>query len=105
MPVSRRYEPEFAPGETSSIGMDYSFVIPPGVGIVSGELFIQTNTQPPLQADLDFAVTDIEVTGRAISATVSGGVAGKDYQFKWSVTDTEGNTWPRTALLLCADTS
>ena len=33
------------------------------------------------------------------------GVDGKDYQLRWSATDTSGNVFPRTALLLCAQTS
>ena len=38
MPVSRRCTPEHPPGESCNYGLDYSFVIPPGVGIVSGAL-------------------------------------------------------------------
>jgi hypothetical protein len=36
---------------------------------------------------------------------LTGGVSGTDYQIKWTATDSAGNVWPRTALVLCADTS
>jgi hypothetical protein len=45
------------------------------------------------------------VRGRALYAMLAGGVAGTDYQLKFTAVDTAGNTWPRTALVLCADTS
>lgn len=105
MPISRRYSPEFAPGETCSIGLDFSPIIPPGVGIESGSLSVQTNTQPPQDASLDFTIGPVEVRGRAIYAMISGGVGGRDYQLRWVAQDSEGNIWPRTALMLCADTS
>jgi hypothetical protein len=105
MPLSRRYSPEWAPGEIAAIGIDMSNIIPPGVGIVSGALSILANTVPPA-ASSDFTITVApQVVGRAVYATVSGGVSGKDYQFVWTATDTNGNAWPRTALLLCAPTS
>jgi hypothetical protein len=105
MPLTRRYSPEWAPAEVGSIGMDFSAIIPPGVGIASGKLDIASNTVPPV-ASSDFTVAGApQVIGRAVYATVSGGVGGKDYQFTWTATDTNGNAWPRTALLLCAPTS
>lgn len=105
MPLSRRYTPEFAPGENSLVGMDFSYVIPPGVGIASGTLAIYTNTAMPVQAAKDFAVGPVTVRGRSLYASLSGGVDGTDYQLRWSATDTNGNVWPRTALLLCAQTA
>jgi hypothetical protein len=105
MPLSRRYSPEWAPGETAAIGIDMSQIIPPGVGISSGSLSVATNTVPP-QASTDFTGTGTtQVIGRALYATISGGTSGKDYQFTWQVVDTAGNVWNRTALLLCAPTS
>lgn len=105
MPITARYLPEKAPGETSSFGLDYSFVVPVGVGIESGTLKIFTNTATPAAADADFQVGPVSVRGRAIYATIGGGVSGKDYQFRWTAVDSAGNTWSRTALVLCADTS
>lgn len=105
MPISRRYSPEFAPGEACSIGLDFSPIIPPGVGIESGTLSVFTNTQPPQDASTDFTISPVEVRGRAIYAMISGGLSGRDYALRWTATDTEGNVWPRTALMLCADTS
>jgi hypothetical protein len=105
VPISRRYTPEFAPGETCSIGLDYSFIIPLGVGIASGSLTIFTNTADPQPADGDFQIGAVSVRDRAIYATLSGGVRGRDYQLQWTAVDTDGNTWPRTCLMLCAPTS
>ena len=105
MPLSRRYTPEKLPGEDCNFGLDYSFVIPPGVGITAGTLQIFTNTATPAAADADFTVGPVQVQGRAIYARVMGGVAGRDYQFVWTASDTDGNTWPRTTLCLCANTS
>jgi hypothetical protein len=104
MPLSRRYTPEWAPGENANIGIDLSFIIPPGVGISSGDLQVFTNNAVPALSS-DFTIGPVAVQGRAIYATLGGGVAGQDYQLRWSATDTDGNVWPRTALLLCALTS
>jgi hypothetical protein len=104
MPLSRRYTPEFCPGESSVIGLDLSTVIPPGVGISTGTLAIFTNVATPV-ASTDFTIGEVTIRGRTLYASISGGVDGKDYQLRWKATDTEGNVWPRTALLLCAQTS
>jgi hypothetical protein len=114
MPLSRRYSPEWAPGEKSSIGMDFCYVIPPGVGISSGSLAIFTNAANSVDASGDFTgpndpvhptFFDASVLDRVIYLTLTGGVSGKDYRFTWTALDTDGNEWPRTALLLCAPTS
>lgn len=104
MPLSRRYSPEHPPGESCSIGMDFSFLIPPGVGVTAGSLAVFTNVAVPL-ASADFTIGPVSVHGRTIYANVSGGVEGQDYQFRWTAFDTRGKSWPRTALLLCAQTS
>ena len=104
MPLSRRYSPEWAPGDTEVIGLDMSALIPCGVGISAVALAVQANTQPPA-ASADFTVTAPQIAGRVVYATMSGGVAGRDYQLAWNVTDTDGNVFTRTALLLCAPTS
>ena len=105
MPISRRYSPEHPPGESCSFGLDYSFVIPPGVGIQSGSLSIFTNTSVPAAADSDWQKGPVTVQGRAIYANLSGGVAGTDYQLRWLANDSQGNVWPRTTLVLCSETS
>ena len=105
MPLSRRYSPEHPPGEVCSFGVDFSFVVPPGVGLVSGTLAIFTNTATPSDATSEWTIGPVTVRGRALYAMLKGGVAGTDYQLKWTALDTAGNTWPRTALVLCADTS
>jgi hypothetical protein len=104
MPLSRRYTPEHAPGEAANYGMDFSFIVPPGVGLVTGALAIWTNQANPVQSS-DFTIGPVTVQGRVIYANLSGGVAGTDYQLRWNATDTDGNIWPRTALVLCALTS
>jgi hypothetical protein len=104
MALSRRYQPEHPPEEICSYGMDYSYVIPPGVGIVSGTLSIWTNTVPPVEST-DWLIGTVTVIGRTLYAPLTGGVEGTDYQLRWVATDTEGNQWPRTALQLCAQTS
>lgn len=115
MPLSRRYSPDWAPGEAATIGMDFSAVIPPGVGITDGSLFIQTNRAASVEAGGDFASPDADpsnpgffighVVGRSIYVFLNGGVEGRDYRMTWTVEDTNGNVWPRTALMLCAPTS
>ena len=104
MPLSRRYTPEFCPGESCLIGMDFSFVIPPGVGIASGRLDI-FNNDAAAEDSTDFHVGQVTVLGRVLYARLTGGVDGTDYQLRWTATDTNGNIFPRTALLLCAQTS
>lgn len=105
MPLSRRYTPEFAPGESCNIGLDFSYIIPLGVGIASGALEIFTNSASPQPADADFTIGPVMVCGRALYAMLTGGVLGRDYQLHWNAIDTLGNAWPRTGLMLCAYTS
>ena len=105
MPLSRRYMPEKPPEEVSLFGMDFSFVLPPGVGIQNGELTIFSNTQPPVAADTDFSKGPVSIRGRTTYCPLGGGVVGKDYQLRWTAHDTEGNSWTRTGLILCANTS
>lgn len=105
MPLSRRYSPEVAPHESCVFGLDFSTVIPPGVGIVSGSLTIQTNTQPPVAADADWTKGTVSVQDRTLYATLSPSKSGTDYILTWTAIDTSGNTWPRSALALVAPTS
>ena len=105
MPLSRRYSPEWAPGEQATIGLDFSSIIPPGVGIASGTLTIDFNVVPPASSGSDFTIGAIQIFGRVLYVLLAGGVVGRDYLLNWVATDTDGNIWPRTALLLCAPTS
>ena len=75
------------------------------MGIVTGALAILTNGANPADASADWTIGPVIVHGRALYAMLSGGVAGTDYQLKWTAVDTAGNTWLRTALVLCAATS
>jgi len=134
MPLTRRYAPEWAPGDTSTIGMDFSALIPPGIGIVHiafdsigavPRLEIWTNRAQPvfaggwsdgmkavastgdftLDTTIGEAGTGVIVVRRTVYAQVSGGLLGTDYQFRWIIMDTAGNRWMRTGLLLCSLTS
>lgn len=105
MALSRRYTPEHPPGESSTYGLDYSFIIPPGVGITAASVAIFTNVASPQDASADWTIGPVGVMGRVIYATLAGGVEGKDYQIRWQATDTLGGIWPRTCLQLCAQTS
>ena len=115
MPLSRRYYPEWAPGEAATIGMDFSPLLPVGVGITGGSLFIETNTANPIAAAGDFTSPSFDpgsggfiltqTRGRAVYCFLRGGVDGRDYRLIWTITDTTGQEWPRTALLLCSNTS
>lgn len=106
MPLSRRYSPEIAPGESSVFGMDFSGLVPPGVGLANGSLAFQTNTQPPA-ATGNLTAGAVSVHDRMLYArvTAAAAAAGGDFQLLWTATDTDGNVWPRTALVLCAATS
>ena len=103
--VSYRYQPSHPPEETCSFGMDFSFVVPFGVGLQSGSLAIFDNLATPVAADADWVKGPVVVRGRAIYAVLGGGVAGTDYRLVWTAVDNQGSTWPRTVLCLCAETS
>jgi hypothetical protein len=104
MPLSRRFTPEHAPGDRCTFGLDFSYLIPPGVGIASGSLAIYTNTVAPVLSS-DFTIGPVLITGRIIYSQLQGGVDGTDYQLRFNVIDTQGNDWTRTALVLCSETS
>ena len=103
MPLSRRYSPELAPGETSVMGMSFEAVIPPGVGIASGTLTISPNTA----GGTGVSAGAVSIHDRTLYATVTAqqSADGADWKLLWTATDTDGNVWPRTGLVLCADTS
>jgi hypothetical protein len=105
MPLSRRYTPEHPPGEECLFGIDYSFLVPPGVGLVSGSVSLWTNTPGDVQPSEDWVIGDIHIEGRTMFAKLTGGIEGTDYQVRWTATDTHGNVWPRTFLVLCSQTS
>jgi hypothetical protein len=105
MPLSRRYTPEHPPGESCSFGFDFAPIVPPGVGLSAGALTIWNNISPPTQNTTDWTIGAVSVSGRALYASLTGGVEGKDYQLRWVATDTDGNIWPRVGLVLCAQTS
>jgi hypothetical protein len=100
----RRYQTH--PKEETAVFMfDYSALVGRGVSLSNPSLSIFTNTVPPVAADGDWVKGTVSILGRAVYATLSGGIEGKDYQLRWSATDTEGNSWPRTTLVLVSPTS
>lgn len=104
MSINNRYYPPQPVGQSIVYGMDFSNILPPGVTLAQGTVGIQYNTVPPTTA-LDLTATDLPIQGRRLYATISGGTAGRDYRLTWQGTDSLGNTWFRTVLLLCAATS
>jgi hypothetical protein len=102
---AKRYYPDHPSTELCYFGLDFSFVIPYGVGIAAGALSIFTNANPPAPADADWTKGAVVVQGRSIYALLTGGVLGTDYQLRWTATDSVGSIWPRMALILCAQTS
>lgn len=103
MAITRRYA-SWPPGEQAWVGMDFSDVLPPGVSLATATLTILTNTSPANPVT-DFTQGPVELDGRQAWSQISGGSAGTDYQFRWTVGDNHAQTWQRTALLLCAETS
>jgi hypothetical protein len=108
MPLTRRYTPEIHPSESSVIGMSFEYVIPPGVGITFGDLFILYNqlvVSPPPTSVIEFS--PVSIRGRILytKITAHAEASGLDFQLQWLAIDTQGNTWFRTALLLCSVTS
>ena len=87
--------------------MSFEPVIPPGVGIKSASLQAFLNTSPPEPANGQMSTTPVTVQGRIVYARVQASIeaAGTDFQLLWTVIDTAGNIWPRTALVLCARTA
>lgn len=103
MAVTRRYA-SWPPGEVAQLGMDFSDVLPIGTAIQTASLLILVNQSPTLP-QTDFTQGAATIQGRQAWVPLQGGNAGTDYQCRWTVTDNLGNTWQRTALLLCAESS
>jgi hypothetical protein len=99
-----RYHPPHVPGTVCDYAFDYSAVIPPGTGLTSGTLAVYTNTSPA-QPTSDFDLGAVSPHGRRLYCQLSGGIAGNDYQLRWTAADNLGNSWARTTLLLVAQAS
>lgn len=109
MPLTRRYTPEIHPGESCVIGMSYEYVIPPGVGIATGEVFAFFNQQTQAGAvpSSILFLGPVSIRGRILACDIIAQPEANalDFQIQWIATDTNGDVWPRTALLLCSVTS
>jgi hypothetical protein len=104
MGINNRYLPSHPQGASAIYALDYSAILPPGVGIQSGGIAVALNTVPPTPTT-ELTVAPAGVEGRRVLAQISGGVSGHDYRIEWVANDTVGGIWPRTCLLLCAATS
>lgn len=100
----QRYLPNHPPGESCDFGYDFSALVPPGFGLVSGSLNIVTNVANPVTST-DWTIGPVTFARRQAYCLLTGGVLGTDYQLRWNVVDTLGNAWNRTGLILCAITS
>ena len=61
MPLSRRYSPEHPPGESCAFGLDFSPIVPVGVGLLSGAVAIFTNVASPADASADWQIGPHEI--------------------------------------------
>ena len=104
MSINNRYEQPHPAGAVIEYGLDFSTILPPGVTISDGRLAQFTNAVPP-QPTSDFTASPVTTAGRRLYAQLAGGNAGQDYRIQWQATDSLGNIWLRTVLLLCAATS
>lgn len=102
--LAQRYEPSHPPGEVCLFGMDFSFLLPMGAGISSVTLAIFNNTFLGKDVSADWVIGPVTVLRRQVWSLLQGGVEGSDYRFLWTVKDTDGNSWPRSALVLCSET-
>jgi len=103
MALSRRYA-TWPPGEEGWVGLDLTGVLPVGSGIVSATLQFFTNTNPA-NATTDFGEAPVDHVGRRAWCPISGGVAGRDYQLRWTINDNRNHVWSRTVLMLCAESA
>lgn len=97
-----RYQPSHAPLEQCLFGMDFSFVLPAGVGIRAASINIYNNTFLSPDVSADWVIGSMVIRGARVWTRLQGGVEGQDYQLRWSVADTDDNVWVRTALVLCS---
>lgn len=104
MAVSGRYQPSHPAGQSAVYAVDFSAMLPPGIGLTMPAIQIQTNTVPPGLAS-GITTSGGGFAGRRVWITITGGTNGQDYLITWTVSDTTGNLWVRTFTLLCARTS
>lgn len=104
MAVSQRYKPSHPAGQSAVYAVDFSNILPPGVGLSQPGVIIQTNTTPPGIAT-GITSSGGGFRGRMAWITIAGGVAGTDYLIQWTLIDSQNNTWIVTVLLMCAATS
>lgn len=106
MAVAQRYKPSHPAGQSAVYAVDFSNILPPGVGLSQPAVQIQTNTVPPGLAS-GITTGSGGFQGRMVWITITGGTAGQDYIITWTVSDTSAapNTWVISVLLLCAATS
>lgn len=104
MAVGARYQPSHPAGQSRVYALDMSMMLPPGIGLATPSITIQTNTNPPGLAS-GITTSGGGYAGRRVWITITGGLAGTDYIVTWFFNDTVGNAWVRSILLLCAPAS
>lgn len=104
MAVSQRYKPSHPAGQSAVYAVDFSNILPPGVGLSQPAIQFFTNTTPPGIAT-GITSSGGGFRGRMAWITIAGGVAGTDYLIQWTLIDSQNNTWIVTVLLMCAATS
>lgn len=104
MAVSQRYQPSHPAGQSAIYAVDFSNILPPGVGLTMPAIQFFTNTVPPGIAT-GITSSGGGFRGRMAWMNITGGQAGQDYLVQWTLIDSQNNTWIMTALLLCAATS
>lgn len=104
MAVSQRYKPSHPAGQSAVYAVDFSNILPPGMGLSQPGVVINTNTVPPGIAT-GITATGGGFAGRMVWITIAGGISGTDYLITWTVSDSANNIWIITATLLCAATS
>ena len=102
VPFNNRYRPGHQPGDQAVYGRDFWRELPWGITIANVALQIFFHYAQPELAGGDWNIVGAPANaGRTVYATLNGGVRGFDYELRWSVTDSEGGVWTRSALLLC----
>jgi hypothetical protein len=103
--MSGRFTPKKPPAELAWFALDFMRVVGRGVGLAAVAVHAWTNTVMPVLADSDWTIGAPLIEGRIAYTQLGGGVDGSDYQLRFTVTDTDGNVFERTGLILVSETS
>jgi hypothetical protein len=105
----RRYYPSHAT-EKTMYGIDFSTLLPLGVGITDAWVTVYKNLNPwvwvndtygTTSTPDELAVSDLLIRGRRVYVAVWNGVPGTDYVILWNISDTLTNDWQQATYVLC----